>query len=223
MKAASPFSFPVSPALVAKLAKLGLTRDADLVLHVPLRWEDETRLTPIRDLLPSATAQVQATVRDASIAYRPRRMLTLTVEDADGGVLGIRFLHFYPSHSKLFQPGETFRFVGEVRGGYLGLEMVHPRFVKAGDDTPLPSGLTPVYPTTAGLGQAALRKVVARALQAPIEDTLPAAWLNDLALPALETSIRLLHQPPHDTVLPELETRSHPAWQRLAFDELLAQ
>jgi ATP-dependent DNA helicase RecG len=223
LKAASPFSFPVSPALVAKLAKLGLTRDADLVLHVPLRWEDETRLTPIRDLLPGASAQVQATVRDASIAYRPRRMLTLTVEDADGGVLGIRFLHFYPSHSKLFQPGETFRFVGEVRGGFLGLEMVHPRFVKAGDDTPLPSGLTPVYPTTAGLGQAALRKVVARVLQAPIEDTLPAAWRNKLALPELETSIRLLHQPPHDTALPELETRSHPAWQRLAFDELLAQ
>ncbi|MGA9163338.1 MAG: ATP-dependent DNA helicase RecG, partial [Thiobacillus sp.] len=192
MKAASPFSFPVSPALAAKLAKLGLTRDADLVLHIPLRWEDETRLTPIRDLLPGATAQVQATVRDAAIAYRPRRMLTLTVEDASGGVLGIRFLHFYPSHTKLFQPGETFRFIGDVRGGFLGLEMVHPRFVKAGDDTPLPSGLTPVYPTTAGLGQAALRKAVARALDAPIADTLPAAWLDELNLPALDASIRLL-------------------------------
>jgi len=223
LKAASPFSFPVSPALTAKLAKLGLTRDADLVLHVPLRWEDETRLTPIRDLLPGAVAQVQATVTQAAIAYRPRRMLTLTVEDAHGGVLGIRFLHFYPSHTKLFQPGETFRFIGDVRGGFLGLEMVHPRFVKAGDDAPLPSGLTPVYPTTAGLGQAALRKVVARALEPRIEDTLPAAWLAELNLPELDASIRLLHQPPRDAALADLGAHSHPAWQRLAFDELLAQ
>jgi ATP-dependent DNA helicase RecG len=222
LKAASPFSFPVSPALAAKLAKLGLTRDADLVLHLPLRWEDETRLTPIRDLLPGATAQVQAVVTDASVAYRPRRMLTVTVEDG-GGVLGIRFLNFYPSHLKLFQPGESFRFNGEVRGGFLGLEMVHPRFAKADDATPLPTQLTPVYPTTAGLGQATLRRAVERALAAPIPDTLPAGWLAELGLPELETSIRLLHQPPLDCALAELESRQHPAWQRLAFDELLAQ
>jgi ATP-dependent DNA helicase RecG len=222
LKAASPFSFPVSPALAAKLAKLGLTRDADLVLHLPLRWEDETRLTPIRDLLPGQTAQVQAVVTDAGVAYRPRRMLTVTVEDA-GGVLGIRFLNFYPSHLKLFQPGETFRFIGEVRGGFLGLEMVHPRFVRADDTTPLPAQLTPVYPTTAGLGQATLRRLITRALAAPILDTLPAAWLDELGLPEMEASIRLLHRPPPDCALAELESRRHPAWQRLAFDELLAQ
>ena len=222
MKAASPFSFPVSPALAAKLAKLELARDADLVLHLPLRWEDETRLTPIRDLLPGQTAQVQAVVRESSVTYRPRRMLTVTVEDA-GGVLGIRFLNFYPNHLKLFQPGESFRYSGEVRGGFLGLEMVHPRFVKADDATPLPTQLTPVYPTTAGLGQATLRKLVARALAAPIPDTLPAEWLAELGLPELEASIRLLHQPPPDCAPAELESRQHPAWQRLAFDELLAQ
>ncbi|MHB1216345.1 MAG: ATP-dependent DNA helicase RecG [Thiobacillus sp.] len=222
MKTASPFSFPVSPGLAAKLAKLGLTRDADLVLHLPLRWEDETRITPIRDLLPGETAQVQAVVTDASIAYRPRRMLTLVVKD-DGGVLGIRFLNFYPSHLKLFQPGESFRFIGEVRGGFLGLEMVHPRFVRADETTPLSTQLTPVYPTTAGLGQATLRRLVGRALTAPIADTLPADWLAELGLPELEASIRLLHQPPLDCALAELESRRHPAWQRLAFDELLAQ
>jgi ATP-dependent DNA helicase RecG len=222
LKAASPFSFPVSPALAAKLAKLGLTRDADLVLHLPLRWEDETRLTPIRDLLPGQTAQVQAVVREANVAYRPRRMLTVTVEDA-GGVLGIRFLNFYPSHLKLFQPGASFRFIGEVRGGFLGLEMVHPRFAKADDATPLPAQLTPVYPTTAGLGQATLRRAVERALVAPIPDTLPAEWLAELGLPELEASIRLLHQPPLECAMAELESRRHPAWQRLAFDELLAQ
>jgi ATP-dependent DNA helicase RecG len=222
LKAASPFSFPVSPALATKLAKLGLTRDADLVLHLPLRWEDETRLTPIRDLLPGQTAQVQAVVREASVAYRPRRMLTVTVEDA-GGVLGIRFLNFYPSHLKLFQAGASFRFNGEVRGGFLGLEMVHPRFVRADDATPLPAQLTPVYPTTAGLGQATLRRAVERALVAPIPDTLPAEWLAELGLPELEASIRLLHQPPLECAMAELESRRHPAWQRLAFDELLAQ
>ena len=223
LKTATPFSFPVSPALAAKLAKLGLHRDADLVLHLPLRWEDETRLTPIRDLLPGQTAQVQAVVREASVAYRPRRMLTVSVEDGGGGVLGIRFLNFYPSHLKLFQPGASFRFIGEVRGGFLGLEMVHPRFAKADDATPLPTQLTPVYPTTAGLGQATLRKLVERALAAPIPDTLPADWLAELGLPELESSIRLLHQPPPDCALNDLESRRHPAWQRLAFDELLAQ
>ena len=222
MKAASPFSFPVSPALVAKLAKLGLTRDADLVLHLPLRWEDETRITPIRDLLPGQTAQVQAVVREAKVAYRPRRMLTVTLEDASG-VLGLRFLNFYPSHLKLFQAGESFRCMGEVRGGFLGLEMVHPRFIKADGATPLPAQLTPVYPTTAGLGQATLRKQVTRALEAPISDTLPADWLAELKLPELESSIRLLHQPPLDCEMAALESRRHPAWQRLAFDELLAQ
>jgi len=92
LKTAPPFSFPVSPALATKLAKLGIVRDADLVLHLPLRWEDDTRITPIRDLLPGQAAQVQATVREAHVAYRPRRMLTVTVEDS-GGVLGIRFLN----------------------------------------------------------------------------------------------------------------------------------
>jgi ATP-dependent DNA helicase RecG len=222
LKAASPFSFPVSPALAAKLARLGLTRDADLMLHLPLRWEDETRVTPIRDLLPGQTAQVQAVVREARVTYRPRRMLSVTVEDASG-VLGLRFLNFYPSHLKLFQPGESFRCIGDVRGGFLGLEMVHPRFTKADDATPLPAQLTPVYPTTAGLGQATLRKVITRALAAPISDTLPADWLSELELPELEASIRLLHQPPLDCALTELESRRHPAWQRLAFDELLAQ
>jgi ATP-dependent DNA helicase RecG len=101
--------------------------------------------------------------------------------------------------------------------------MVHPRFSKADDSTPLPTQLTPVYPTTAGLGQATLRKLVTRALEAPITDTLPAAWLTEFGLPGLESSIRLLHQPPLDSALAELESHRHPAWQRLAFDELLAQ
>jgi ATP-dependent DNA helicase RecG len=223
LNAAPGFSFPLSPALARKLAKLGLTRDADLVLHLPLRWEDETRITAVGDLLPGQTAQVQVVVIDARVAYRPRRMLTVSTRDQAGDVLGIRFLNFYPSHVKLFQPGAMFRFSGEVRGGLLGLEMVHPRFSRADAATPLPTGLTPVYPTTAGLGQATLRKLVTRVLADPLADTLPDAWLARLNLPDLESSILLLHQPPAECALGELESRRHPAWQRLAFDELLAQ
>ncbi len=217
-----PFSFPVSPGLVVKLAKLGIHCDTDLHLHLPLRWEDETRITPIRDLLPGQTAQVEATILQVEIANRPRRNLTLMVEDG-GGTLGLRFLHFYPGHLKTLQREGRFRFIGEVRGGFFGLEMVHPRFVRVDADTPLPHGLTPIYPTTAGLGQATVRKLVARALEKPIPDTLPLEWLTQLNLPGAEDALRLLHNPPIGTAIAQLESREHAAWQRLAFDELLAQ
>jgi len=219
---ASPFSFPVSPVLIAKLARLGIHSEADLLLHLPLRWEDETHITPIRDLLPGQTAQVQAAITQNNIAYRPRRMLTLTVEDGSG-TLGMRFLHFYPSHTKTLAYGGTFRFIGEVRGGFFGLEMVHPKFVRVDADTPLPEGLTPVYPTTSGLGQASLRKLIDRALEKPIADTLPPDWLDELNLPGIDDTLRLLHRPPASATSAQLESRQHRAWQRLAFDELLAQ
>ena len=222
MIAATPFPFPVSPALVTKLARLGITREADLILHLPLRWEDETRITPIRDLLPGQTTQVQATIMHTEIVNRPRRTFSLAVQDGSG-TLGIRFLNFYPGHLKTLQAGTEFRFIGEVRGGFFGLEMVHPRFVRADSDTPLPDRLTPVYPTTAGLGQGSLRKLIAKALAHPIADTLPSEWLAQMNLPGLDEAVRLLHHPPVDTVLSELESRRHSAWQRLAFDELLAQ
>ncbi|MFZ0106153.1 MAG: ATP-dependent DNA helicase RecG [Thiobacillus sp.] len=222
MKTAPAFSFPVSTALAAKLARLGIEREADLLLHLPLRWEDETRITPIRDLLPGQVAQIQGRITRADVLYRPRRSFNLTVEDEHGS-LAIRFLHFYPSHLKVLQPGETFRFVGEARGGFFGMEMIHPRFVRVDDETPLPTQLTPVYPTTAGLGQGTLRKLVERALRQPISDTLPSEWLTELGLPDLESALRLLHQPPQQSATVELSSRQHPAWQRLAFDELLAQ
>jgi ATP-dependent DNA helicase RecG len=222
LKTASPFSFAVSQALATKLAKLGIERESDLLLHLPLRWEDETHITLIRDLLPGQVAQVQARITRAEVLYRPRRSFNLTVEDEHAS-LAIRFLHFYPNHLKTLQPDETFRFVGEVRGGFFGMEMVHPRFVRVDDDTPLPTQLTPVYPTTAGLGQGTLRKLVERALRQPISDTLPPEWLGELGLPELESALRLLHRPPQQCATSDLSSRRHPAWQRLAFDELLAQ
>jgi len=217
-------AFPgVGAAVAEKLERLGLRREADLVFHLPLRYEDETRLTAIRDALPGVPAQFEVEVIACDVAYRPRRQLIAKVRD-ESGLLVLRFLNFYPSQQKVLQPGARLRVFGEVRGGFFGSEIIHPRFHTAGEDEPLPQGLTPVYPTTAGLGQATLRKLVDRALdKVSLDDTLPEALRRQLQLPELAASIRTLHHPSPDISLEQLETRGHPAWRRVAFDELLAQ
>ncbi|MBU0751829.1 MAG: ATP-dependent DNA helicase RecG [Gammaproteobacteria bacterium] len=217
----------IGAAVAEKLGRLGLRREADLVYHLPLRYEDETRLTPIRDALPGVSAQFEVEVIACDVAYRPRRQLIAKVRD-DSGLLVLRFLNFYPSQQKALATGARLRVFGEVRGGFFGAEIIHPRFHAAGDDEPLPEGLTPVYPTTAGLGQATLRKLIDRALdraeaEGAIGDTLPESLRCRLGLPELAASIRTLHHPPPDISLEQLETRGHPAWRRVAFDELLAQ
>ena len=217
------FSFPVSPAVKARLEKLGLYGDADLALHLPLRWEDETRLTAIRDLIPGRPAVVQAKVMQAEVLYRPRRQLVATVAD-DGGELIIRFLNFYPSQVQALTPGRLFRIAGEARGGFFGLEMVHPRCQPVQPDTPLPDRLTPVYPTTAGLGQASLRKLVDKALHAvDLAETLPQETYAGMDLPDFSEALHQLHRPDTGMSLLQLESHDHPAFRRLAFDEMLAQ
>ncbi len=207
------------------LHKLGLRRDIDLVLHLPMRYVDQTRLDVIADLRDGDTAQVQGVVRDCRIEQRSRRMLVARIADASGE-LTVRLLNFYPSHQhKTFKPGQQLRLRGEVRGGFLGREMLHPEFHAVTDDTPLPQTLTPVYPASAQLPQAYLRKVVASALaRAPLPEIVPAELLPPgRALPTLREAVRLLHEPPRDTDPATLEDRDHPAWQRLKFDDLLAQ
>ena len=217
------FSFPVAPAVKARLEKLGLCSDADLALHLPLRWEDETRITAIRDLIPGRQAVVQARVAEAEVLYRPRRQLVATVAD-DSGELIIRFLNFYPSQVQSLKPGRLFRIAGEARGGFFGLEMVHPRCQPVQSDTPLPDSLTPVYPTTAGLAQASLRKLIDKALaRLDLAETLPQETYAGMGLPGFAEAVRMLHHPAPDMPLAELEARDHPAFRRLAFDELLAQ
>jgi ATP-dependent DNA helicase RecG len=190
---------------------------------LPLRWEDESRIVPIRELRPDAGAQIQASIEHAEIAYRPRRTLNLVVSD-ESGQFGIRFLNFYPSQVKDFQPGNLFRFRGEVRGGMFGLEMVHPRYRRATPNTPLPTSLTPVYPTTAGLSQATLRKLIEKAMgKETIADTLPPDMLKPLSLPAFDEAVRALHHPPPTASDILQDSRLHPAFRRLVFDELLAQ
>ncbi|HJV60078.1 MAG TPA: ATP-dependent DNA helicase RecG [Albitalea sp.] len=205
------------------LEKLGLLRDIDLALHLPLRYEDETRLTPIGALRDGDTAQVEGTVRDSQIQFRPRRQLVVRLADDAGDELVLRFLHFYPSHQKALAAGRRVRVRGEARGGFFGLEMVHPAFKGVEADTPLAGALTPVYPTSASLPQAYLRKAVASGLQrADLSEIVPVELLAP-GLPSLRESLRLLHHPAPDVPLSALEDKSHPAWQRLKFEELLAQ
>ncbi|MDP2824470.1 MAG: ATP-dependent DNA helicase RecG [Sulfuritalea sp.] len=209
--------------LAARLARLGLRTDADFVLHLPLRYEDETRITALRDARPGIAAQFEVEVVDSEIAYRPRRQLIARVRDASGELL-LRFLNFYPSQQKALQVGARLRIFGELHEGYLGPEIIHPRFhvVTAGEA--LPERLTPVYPTTAGLGQATLRRLIERALaRADLADTLAPELRRRLRLPEFAATIHFLHTPPPEITQAELEAREHPAWRRVQFDELLAQ
>ena len=204
------------------MRKLGLVRDIDLALHIPLRYLDETVLRPIGTLRDLDTAQVQGVVTDSRVETRARRQLLVRVAD-DSGELLLRLLHFYPSNQKTLAVGNLVRVRGEVRGGFLGREMVHPEFRAVTPDTPLPTALTPVYPSSAQLPQSYLRKAVASALgRAPLQEFLPAGTVP-AGLPALRDAVLQLHHPAKGESLSALEDRSHPAWQRLKFDELLAQ
>jgi ATP-dependent DNA helicase RecG len=203
------------------MARLGLVRDIDLALHLPLRYEDETRIDTLADAREGDTLQVEVTVSECRVEFRPRRQLVVRSIDDSGEVLVLRFLNFYPSQQKALAAGARVRVRGELRGGFLGREMVHPAVKPA--SAPLPTALTPVYPTSAQLPQAYLRKAIASALpRAPLHELLPAEALPRGLWP-LKDAVLFLHQPPPGTPLPALEDRSHPAWQRLKFDELLAQ
>jgi ATP-dependent DNA helicase RecG len=204
------------------MEKLGLLRDVDLALHLPLRYEDETRITPIARLRDGDTAQVEGVVSHCEVTFRPRRQLVVKLHDGSDE-LYLRFLNFYPNHQKALAVGNRVRVRGEARGGFFGLEMVHPSFKGVSDDTPLATALTPIYPTSATLPQVYLRKAVTSGLQrADLAELIPPALVPP-GLLSLRESLRYLHQPAPDVSMATLEDKSHPAWQRLKFEELLAQ
>jgi ATP-dependent DNA helicase RecG len=210
------------PAPVRAMHKLGLVRDIDLALHLPMRYVDETRIVPISSLRDGDTGQVQGTVSECRVETRGRRQLLVKLDDGHGE-LTLRLLHFYPSHQKTLAVGQIVRARGEVRHGFFGREMVHPEFRAVQPDTPLPQVLTPVYPSTAALPQAYLRKAVVSALsRAPLHELLPPGVVPP-GLPPLREALHTLHHPGRDTPTEALEDHSHPAWQRLKFEELLAQ
>jgi ATP-dependent DNA helicase RecG len=206
--------------------KLGLVRDIDLALHLPLRYEDETRIVKLRDARDGQMVQIEGTVTDVEITYRPRRQLLVTLDDGSD-TCTLRFFSFYPSHQKILAVGARIRARGELRGGFVGRTLLHPAFKLAGGE--LPDALTPVYPTSAQLPQPYLRKAVAGALgRADLSETLPPELLRSLGEVVrgswtLRQALQYLHHPGPDVSLDALEDRSHPAWQRLKAEELLAQ
>ncbi|MBV8380923.1 MAG: ATP-dependent DNA helicase RecG [Paucibacter sp.] len=223
-EAAPPAPAPPKPKSAPRKAmdKLGLTGDTALALHLPLRYEDETSLVTIADARDGDTVQCEGTVRDSRIELRSRRQLLVRLEDASGTVL-LRFLNFYPNQQRAMAVGARLRVRGEIRGGFFGREMVHPTVKVVEADTPLATRLTPVYPTSAGLPQAYLRKAIGAALgRADLRELLPAGSVPR-GLPSLRESLEFLHEPPPSSSLAALEDHSHPAWQRLKFEELLAQ
>jgi ATP-dependent DNA helicase RecG len=223
-KASQPNKPPKAPAAATPaeraMHKLGLRRDLDLVLHLPLRYEDETQLQALDLAHEGQVVQCEVVVHDCAVSLRARRQLVAHARDDHGTALTLRFLNFYPSQQKQLAVGSRVRVRGELRGGFFGREMVHPVVRAAG--TPLPTALTPVYPTATGLPQPTLRRAIAQALaRERLPECLPAAATQGLM--PLRAAVAALHQPAREEPLASLEDHSHPAWQRLKFDELLAQ
>ena len=193
------------------------------MLHLPLRYIDETRITAIRDLRQGDDVQCEGEIVHAEVTYKPRKALIARLEDASGQ-LTLRFLHFYPSQIHALKVGTKLRVYGEIRHGFFGYEIVHPQCKAVGESTPVKELLTPIYPTTAGLTQPNIRKAIAIALnQDEKSETLPACVYTALNLPSFAASLSALHNPPPSANLNALENRTTPEWRRLAFDELLAQ
>lgn len=205
-----------SASLAEKLAKLGLHTVTDLILHLPLRYLDETKILPIAAARPGEWLQTDVVILSSQC---PKKTLVCQVED-DSGTLILRFFKCYPSQVAALKPGVKLRISGEVREGFFGLEMVHPQWrVLKNNDEALPLHLTPIYPTTGGLAQKTLRKIIQKSLsEADLADTLPSKILFELNLPSFENSVRYLHAPP---ALGNTLTKEQ-AIERLKLDELLA-
>lgn len=214
----------ISERAAKLLAKLNINNLFDLILHLPLRYEDETHITPLADVRIGDTVLIEAEVDTQQIMFRPRRQLVVKVSDEMNHTLFLRFIHFYPSHQKALAEGKTVRVVGEVRQGFYGFEMVHPKILSTSNNQELSETLTPVYPTTSGLNQNNLRRIIQKALEkAELSDTLPQSLLDKLHLPSFDVAIRQLHFPTPDNSLNDLNNRHTASWVRLKFDELLAQ
>lgn len=217
----------VGPSLAQSLHRLGLAYVQDLWFHLPLRYEDRTRITPIRDLRVGESAQVEGVVEAVERGFRYRPQLRVAIGDDSGATLTLRFFHFNRSQAEQFVPGARFVCYGEIRHGMHGPEIVHPAYrrVLDGADVPTDDRLTPIYPTTEGLGQKRLAAVVARALEhLPPQETLeliPDELRDPLQLASLREALLTVHRPAPDADVRALALGRHPAQQRLAFEELL--
>ncbi len=206
------------------LRKLGLVRDIDFALYLPMRYEDETRIVRLADTREGDLAQVEGVVTESEVAFRPRRQLLVNIDDGSD-TCQLRFFNFYPSQQKQLEVGARVRVRGEMRGGFLGRTMMHPTVKAAG--TALPEALTPVYSTVAGLAQPVLRREVRSGLaRVALDETVPESVgisIDAQEVWDLRRALSFLHYPTPDVAMATLEDRSHPAWQRIKAEELLAQ
>jgi ATP-dependent DNA helicase RecG len=223
-------------AVQTPLSRLGLDTPAALALHLPIRYEDETKIVNIAQAivaLATSAVQTQGYVIRCEVQFRPRRQLVVLIAD-ETDELTLRFLNFYPSQQKQMAVGMHLRVRGDLRQGYFGPEMVHPTVKGCLPDAPLSKELTPIYSTIAGLGQATLRKAIEKGLKEPelkkfLEEIFTPGVICQnkypffSELPSLEEAIRLLHHPDSHTNSASLLERTHPAWRRVQFEELLAQ
>jgi len=231
-----PTSTAQIKAVQTPLSRLGLDTPAALALHLPMRYEDETTIVNIAQAivaLETSAVQTQGHVIRCEVQFRPRRQLVVLIAD-ETDELTLRFLNFYPSQQKQMAVGMHLRVRGDLRQGYFGPEMVHPTVKVCLPDAPLSKELTPIYSTIAGLGQATLRKAIEKGLKEPeLKNFLEEIFTPGVIcqnkypffseLPSLEEAIRLLHHPDSHINSASLLERTHPAWRRVQFEELLAQ
>lgn len=217
------------PQLASRLEKLGIQTVQDLLFHLPLRYEDRTRITPIGALLPGTSAVIEGEVQVAETVFRGRRSLLVRVADGSGGIT-LRFFHFNAQQAAGFVRGARLRAYGDVRRGPLTLEMIHPeyRLLSTHATTEVEEHLTPIYPATEGITQGRLRGLTRQALALldksdALTDWLPGELDAIHGLPGLREALHYVHRPPPDAPVDVLLANTHPAQQRLAFEELLAQ
>jgi len=218
----------VGPKSAERLARLGIHNVQDLLFHLPLRYQDRTRIVPVGSLRPGDQAVIDVEVEHADIRFGRRRSLLVQVSDGTGSMV-LRFFHFTAAQKSALTRGTRLRCFGEVRNGPTHYELVHPEYERLGldDAAPVEQALTPIYPTTEGMHQLSWRDLSDKALAllrrgAGLQELLPAELLARLKLPSLPQAIALLHRPPADASRQLLSDMGHPAQRRLALEELLA-
>ena len=218
----------MGPHLASQLQKLGIHTVQDILFHLPLRYQDRTRVVPLANIRNGDHVVVEGGVSDVQLHYGRRPSLLCLLQDATGSVT-LRFFHFTSAQREMLtRKGMRIRCFGEVRWANAGLMMVHPeyRYISADTTQPVEENLTPIYPTTEGIHQGNFRRLTDQALllldQCGLEEYLPPSILEQFALFDISAAIRFIHRPPPDAPKAELETGYHPAQQRLAFEELLA-
>jgi ATP-dependent DNA helicase RecG len=219
----------VGPKVAERLNKIGLHQVQDLLFHLPLRYQDRTRLVPLGAVRPQQEVLIEGTIQLSQIKFGRRRALMVNVSDGTGA-LYLRFFHFSKSQQQQLEKGRRIRCFGEVRSGPSSFEMVHPEYQLLADEgiVPVESELTPIYPTTEGLHQLSLRKLIRQAVEALDESVMPELLIPEAKLDAvaqfdLVDALKYVHLPPPDVDVNALLQRQHPAQKRLAYEELLAQ